>query len=232
MSTFTVVSDIHGNYPALEAVLNDAPDTDGLICLGDLIGLCGFPQEVVATLQSEATHCLQGNHDLAVIEWGEGHVNDEALSYFELEHTLEILPHNEQMWVNDRPTYLELEEEGILAAHAQPTPELSSGFERGNAGVTTGDFVTVGARAPQWVDIMLLGHIHEQHAVDTSQFHGDHDVLVVNPGSVGQPLSTGRAEYAIVDTDDRSVKLHSVEYDTDVVIDRLDELDVPKRWWG
>lgn len=230
MPTYTVVSDIHANYPALEAVLEDAPETDGLLCLGDLIGLGGFPSAVVECLREQGTYCLQGNHDLSVIEWGEGHVNSTELSMFELNTTLDHLDFEQQMWVNDLPAYLELKDVGLLLAHAKPTPESASGLERGNAGLPAKHFVEAGARAPDWVEIMLVGHTHHQHVVDMADYDGDHQTIVTNPGSVGQPI-TGNPEYAIIDTDDATVELRETTYDVEDTIERLRELEVPIKWW-
>lgn len=230
MPTYTVVSDIHANYPALEAVLEDSPETDGLICLGDLVGLGGFPSEVVERLREQATYCLQGNHDLSVIEWGEGHVNSAELSMFELETTLDHLDREQQVWVNEFPTYLEVKDDGLLLAHAEPHPETSSGLERGNAGLRRKHFTEAGARADEWVDILLTGHTHDQHVVDMAHYDGDHQTIVANPGSVGQPI-TGTPAYAVVDTEEPSVELRKTTYDTEQTIERLRELDVPIEWW-
>src|SRR5262245_54773629 len=64
-----VVSDIHSNLHALEAVLDaletDAPDD--LWCLGDLVGYGPLPNECCALIEARADVCLAGNHDLAVI---------------------------------------------------------------------------------------------------------------------------------------------------------------------
>ena len=64
-----VISDIHANLPALEAVLGeiDADGADELWCLGDLVGYGPHPNEVVAAVRSRATVCLAGNHDLGVL---------------------------------------------------------------------------------------------------------------------------------------------------------------------
>ena len=63
-----VVSDIHANLHALEAVLAavDADAPDELWCLGDLVGYGPKPNECCALVQARATACLAGNHDLAV----------------------------------------------------------------------------------------------------------------------------------------------------------------------
>src|SRR3954451_8406009 len=64
-----VVSDIHANLPALEAVLaaidDEAPDE--LWCLGDVVGYGPYPNECCAVLRDRADLCLAGNHDLAVL---------------------------------------------------------------------------------------------------------------------------------------------------------------------
>jgi predicted phosphodiesterase len=77
-------------------------------------------------------------------------------------------------------------------------------------------------------DYVLLGHTHEQDVLDCRQF--GHDVTVLNPGSVGQPLDS-EAEYAVIDTDRTSVELRSVPYDESKVVDRLQNVNVPSIWW-
>src|SRR5690242_16675782 len=63
-----VVSDIHGNLAALEAVLEaiDARPPDELWCLGDLVGYGARPNECCTIVRRRSTTCLAGNHDLAV----------------------------------------------------------------------------------------------------------------------------------------------------------------------
>ena len=63
-----IVSDVHANLQALEAVLEqvDAEQCDALWCLGDLVGYGGDPDACVAIVRERAEICLAGNHDLAV----------------------------------------------------------------------------------------------------------------------------------------------------------------------
>lgn len=62
-----VVSDIHGNLPALEAVLEDIPDTvDRIWCLGDIVGYNPWPGECVNIVRERADIVVQGNHDRRV----------------------------------------------------------------------------------------------------------------------------------------------------------------------
>src|SRR5262245_169282 len=64
-----VISDIHGNFHALETVLAalDGEETDALWCLGDLVGYGPLPNECAAAVAGRADLCLAGNHDLAVL---------------------------------------------------------------------------------------------------------------------------------------------------------------------
>lgn len=230
MCEYTIVSDIHANYPALEAVLEDAPDASGLICLGDIIGLCGFPGKTVDLLREETTYCLKGNHDVAVLEHTEGHVNSPELSTFELEHTHDILSQSQKSWVTSLSSYREITDLDLLIAHAKPTPERSSGYGR-NSGLRGKDYVTASSRLPSWVETLAVGHTHEQKTVDCRKFDGDHGTTIVNPGSTGQPLRHHRATYAQLDTDTSTATLHDVDYETDAIFSRLHELDVPIKWW-
>lgn len=225
---YAIVSDIHANYPALTAVLEDS-DVDGLICCGDMLGLLGFPSETVETLQSENLVCgVKGNHDIATIETGEIAVTNGDLGRFEQQITDEYLSETQKEWVSSHSSYQQYPEENLLVAHAKPSVESSSGTTRGNAGIKKRDYISVGADNSDEYDYILLGHTHDQAAVDCRKF--GHDITVLNPGSVGQPLD-GPAEYAVIDTDSNTHDLRSVEFDSKIVREKLNELDVPIMWW-
>jgi predicted phosphodiesterase len=96
-----VISDIHANLPALEAVLAaiDAEAPDEVWCLGDLVGYGPHPNECVAVVRDRADLCLAGNHDLGVLgvlsldefsadaaqaaEWSQSVLDADARSYLE-----------------------------------------------------------------------------------------------------------------------------------------------------
>ncbi len=224
-----VVSDIHANHPALKSVLNEVSENvDEIINLGDIIGLMGYPSEVVTELQENVKYNLKGNHDVAVLEYNEGHVVDERLSEFELENTMDNLTNSQINWVRELPSYLEIPSLGLLLAHAQPTPELSSGYTRHNMGVPKKKFTSAAASInDELFNFVLLGHTHQQAALDCSKF--GNDVIILNPGCVGQPID-GVAEYAIINTDTQEYTLNSIKYDNDSVKSYLKTQDIP-RWW-
>jgi predicted phosphodiesterase len=60
-----IFSDVHGNLPALEAVLTDIgrQQCDAVYCLGDLVGYAPFPNEVIARIREEGVPTIMGNYD-------------------------------------------------------------------------------------------------------------------------------------------------------------------------
>ena len=79
---FAIISDIHSNIEALQAVLDDilSRDIKDIICLGDLVGYGANPRECVDLIQRHATVCLRGNHDDAVLTKGTRDFNIRAES--------------------------------------------------------------------------------------------------------------------------------------------------------
>ena len=123
---FAVLADLHANYPALNAVFDDLPaGVDTVVYLGDFIGVMGFPQETVAAVREHADYAVKGNHDVAVLERNEGHVNSRSLSEFELEHTKANLTDEQADWITGLQAYAELPERELLLPHAQDQKRLS-----------------------------------------------------------------------------------------------------------
>src|SRR5205085_1271794 len=93
-----IISDIHANLPALEAVLADAEGHSlaEIWCLGDVVGYGADPDECTELVRESCTRCLAGNHDLAVlgaidieafsptaaraVQWTRSHISEESLS--------------------------------------------------------------------------------------------------------------------------------------------------------
>ena len=70
MNKIAIISDIHGNLPALDAVLKDIKNQgiNTVYCLGDLVGYYCFFNEVVERLEREEIPCIMGNHDYALVK--------------------------------------------------------------------------------------------------------------------------------------------------------------------
>lgn len=227
---FAVLSDIHSNYPALKAVYEDSKNenVDGYIIVGDLIGLMGYTKETVEFIKDISTYCIKGNHDFAVINKNEGHVNSKKLSNFELQLSDE-LSDKLKNWIKNMKSYNEILEHNLLLAHSYPTLEHSTGYESGNGGVKKRNYSHLASKVDDSTfDFVLLGHTHVQGAVDARKFN--QDVTILNPGSVGQPLNKP-AEYAIINTNNKTHKLKTVEYNYEEVKQTLIDKNVPIKWW-
>jgi len=218
MSKIGVVSDIHANKPAFEAVLEElqTSNIDYIVCVGDIVGICGFPSECISLVQDNCKYVIKGNHDVAMFE---GDLDSDVI---EVEQQLffDESTDEEQSWLYKLPTMIDVSETSLLLAHSYPFEGKSSGYEDGNAGVYPRDYIEVGS---QFSDkIVCLGHTHEQHSVNLNTY--GHNVLVVNPGSVGG-FYQDKAEFSIIDTESLSVVEKTVAYDKTVVANRVTQLE-------
>ncbi len=221
-----VVADIHGNRPALEAVTESlaAHDVDSLVCLGDIVGVLGDAQYCAATIRDEAAHVVHGNHDARVFP-DRGWLPTRDTEVVEYEHITEDLTATTFDWLTGLPETTTAYDT-VFIAHATPGPDDPIGWTRGNAGIWPTDFERVGREHLDTSQILLLGHTHHQHAAEVPTASGEPG-LVLNPGAVGYPLQheddeTGRADFAIVDTETREFGLGSVSYDSTAVLEFLE----------
>jgi predicted phosphodiesterase len=213
MAELVLVSDIHGNYPALQAVVDKEGSDKEYVVLGDIHGLLAYPEQTQQLVKDVGDVILAGNHDKALFEKGEGHVNSDELSAFELEHTLSNLDTEQQEWAEELP-HMEVLQKGqsrIAATHAYPWPEQASGYEAGNAGVQKRNLTKVASVVTDDYDYVLHGHTHEQYDVDCAKFQGL-DVHFVNPGTLGY-----KQTYSTLDTETGDVSHKSVDIDWDEV---------------
>ena len=215
-----VVSDIHGNLPALEAVMNDMPRVDYVLCAGDIVGMLGWNAECVDLVSNECSDTVFGNHD-ARVRTDFAFAPSFPAAQDEMRVVSRQLDEERVQWLSSLPDRVETSR--YILAHARPfyfrDPGYPChGFAQGDRGVLPRDFTTVGPHLDG--KTALLGHTHEQHAVNCDNFEGQSG-LVVNPGSVGVPFYEP-AEYAVVNLDTQEYDLRQAEYDVSFVEDRLD----------
>ncbi|HXT18611.1 MAG TPA: metallophosphoesterase family protein [Gemmatimonadaceae bacterium] len=219
-----LISDIHANLPALEAVLDDIDRAhlDGIYHLGDLVGYAPWPNEVVAMIASRGIAGVAGNYDTTVAA-GYKHcgcryedARQEALSHLSYAWTLENTSAGTKAFLGALPFRLDLRPNG---GHVSgPTITLLHGNHVLNTVYVTedrsDDFLAnmaagVGARAG---DVVAFGHTHKPwHRVVG-------DVHFINTGSVGRPKDGDwRAGYVIVGVEPNgvTVEFRRVEYDVE-----------------
>jgi diadenosine tetraphosphatase ApaH/serine/threonine PP2A family protein phosphatase len=214
-----VLSDIHANLVALEAVLRDAKGYEAIWNIGDTVGYGPRPRECLDLMVDHgANPVLVGNHDLACL--GE----------------LDLTEFNPVAQVASRWTALQLGLEHRAYLKDLPAMTVSESFTlaHGSPRAPIWEYVTSAVIASENflyfdTNVCLIGHTHiamfavmraEQIQAEIYQFRDGTtlDLLqaryIVNPGSVGQPRDRDpRAAYAILDTDRGTITAHRVEYD-------------------
>ncbi len=211
-----LVSDIHANAVALEAVRDAMPRVDRTLCAGDVVGYNPHPRECVETVREAGWPTVQGNHDRAV-ETPERYRHNE-MAHAGLRHARERLDEDQRAWLAGLPESRTVLDGQVRVVHSHPTDldryVMPSGFA---------------ALGPHLGDerVLVLGHTHVQHH---ERVEG---TLVVNPGSVGQPRDGDpRAAFAVLDIEDEgrpSVEEHRVAYDVERVQGDVVAAGLPER---
>ena len=188
-----VISDIHGNLPALEAVLEDiaAASVDRVLNLGDTLAGPIDPLGVVNALMAANYPTVCGNHDRWVIDRSaKGHGAVDAF-------VLDKLNADQRAWLAALPATLVVDD--IFMCHGTPASDEDPWLDSWWTGRTHDQFdeahVTALANGLEY-PVLLCGHTHMQRAVRLRDGR-----LIVNPGSVGLQFLHGMpdAHYAILD---------------------------------
>jgi diadenosine tetraphosphatase ApaH/serine/threonine PP2A family protein phosphatase len=232
--TYLIISDIHANLEALEAVLAAAGPYDHALVLGDLVGYGADPNAVVQQLRAlPSVTFIRGNHDkaatrLASIE----HFNH--LARFAIQWTTEQLAPENLQWLTELPT-------GPLAI--DPLVEICHGAPFDEDAYIFDDLDVRRAMATASRPLCLFGHTHVPAAFrmaesllpvgplrDRFQLRLETDArYVVNCGAVGQPRDGDpRAAFGRFDTDQRTLTIHRVPYDVATAQAKIIEAGLPE----
>jgi len=228
-----VVSDIHGNRQAFEAVLDDISATDAseLWCLGDLVGYGADPDACVELAREHAAVCLAGNHDLAVtggIDMGDFVMGARVAA----EWTREVIADENLAFLKALEPLASEREIGLY--HASPRDPIW-------------EYVTSALLADLCLDsqserVSLVGHTHValayqrpegENARGDRREDGDRldlsqDEWLINPGSVGQPRDNDpRAAWLELDLELMSARFFRVDYDVDGAADAIRAARLP-----
>jgi diadenosine tetraphosphatase ApaH/serine/threonine PP2A family protein phosphatase len=230
-----VISDIHANLTALEAVLQDSGPVDATWCLGDLVGYGPDPNLVIEYLRDLANlTCILGNHDAAIVRrmdfdafngdarisltWAESVLTADSLDF------LRTLPRQADM-------------NGVVTlAHGSPRdPTWEYVLNTFTARLNFKHFQT---------PFCFIGHTHIQSLftldgasdrVSAAMTRVGEAVplvprVIANPGSVGQPRDRDpRAAYAIFDSHQNTWEARRVPYDIAQVQQRIRQANLPAR---
>ena len=206
-----VISDIHGNKVALDAVLEDMPPVDGLVCAGDVVGYNPWHAECVEAVRDREVPTVMGNHDRAV-------ATDTAFRFNRMagagvEHARETLTDDQIAWLADLPDERVEYDGRVKIVHGHPDDPDRYTYPDEFSPRMLGE-----------EDALILGHTH----VQGHEQYGEG--IVLNPGSVGQPRDGDpRAAYAVLDLDALAVEEHRVEYDIAEVERAVEEAGLPRK---
>ncbi|MFO7741751.1 MAG: metallophosphoesterase family protein [Anaerolineae bacterium] len=229
-----VISDIHANLAALEAVLDDTPEFDELWCLGDLVGYGPKPNECIDRVRSFPHTSLAGNHDWAAL--GKLSLSSfNAIARIANEWTQQELTASSRSYLNRLSPSLELQ--GFTLAHGSPRePVWEYIMDAGTAHRNFEHFST---------PFCLVGHTHVPVLFKLDEESARAEVVlpplpeplglgperaIINPGSVGQPRDGDpRASYAILDTDEMTWEFRRVSYPIEITQERMRAKGLPQR---
>jgi diadenosine tetraphosphatase ApaH/serine/threonine PP2A family protein phosphatase len=228
---YAVLSDIHSNYEALEAVLRvcDREAPDAFLCVGDVVGYGPDPSLVIAEVRGRKMAAVRGNHDQATFDPAE----DQYFNSWAREGIA---------WTRERLAAAELrylegleltrEADGALLVHASPSEPRAWRYVLGaaEAGPEFSSFDE---------SVCFIGHSHvpmiivkdesgiaELRAAEVAFEAGKR--YIVNVGSVGQPRDGDRrAAFGLFDSAERTFRLVRVEYDAEATSRKIIDSGLP-----
>lgn len=247
MARLGIISDIHGNRVALEAVLRevDRREVDALVCLGDIVGYGPEPAACLAIVRRTCRLVIRGNHEEAVLQPGWVAAMN-AVARVGIEFSRRQLSEDDVETIRRLPASFSISRT-VLGVHDSPAPaEFGSRYLRG---------VADAAEAFEWFEepFCLVGHTHVPMCVTTpvearegivtpddievrgiTEAQGEVFALpergraIINPGSVGQPRDRDpRASFAVLDLGRGTVEFPRVEYDIAEAMRRAERAGLP-----
>ncbi|MBV8299809.1 MAG: metallophosphoesterase family protein [Candidatus Eremiobacteraeota bacterium] len=228
---YGVVSDVHSNIEALEAVFGALREDDALLCLGDIVGYGPNPNECVERIRGRATATVLGNHDVAAIDnFGLAYFNPAAREA--MRWTQSVLSAENLAWLDSLGYEFRMPE--FLLVHGAPVNYFEYILDKAAA-----------ARAFNATDapLIFIGHTHiAEYYAQRPDGRIDHEHLqnggeialeegvryLINVGSVGQPRDLNpRASFGIYDSAARTVTINRVPYPIERVQEKIASARLP-----
>ncbi len=231
MSRYAIISDIHGNLLAFEAVLHAMAglNVEAVVCLGDIVGYGPRPGECIDLVVRHCAVTVRGNHDEAVVDpdcadafngaareavfWTRDNLGPLHLSALLQLPTVErIGPDGCVLCIHDSPcpgptNYVHDKQMAAMAFRGVDSPICLIGHTHVPMVFETTEPDHEVDVTPHQVTAYIPSHEHSIHLVAGQRY-------ICNPGSVGQPRDCDpRASFAVLDLEASTITVHRVEYD-------------------
>ncbi|ETA66699.1 MAG: hypothetical protein PWQ51_1998 [Methanolobus sp.] len=209
-----LISDIHGNKEALDAAMSVSHDM--VVCLGDLADYGPSPSECIDFIMENKIESVLGNHDAAVgsrIECGCGY-KYKHLSVATRDYTWEVTSEKQMDFLRHLPFSIQKEIDGLKLYFTHGSPRSNYEYMRPQTPDDEFEEMICGIET----DVLFIGHSHQPFV---RKFK---DMLIVNPGSVGQPRDENcKASCAVFDTVSGEAELIRLDYDIDKTCRKIKE---------
>jgi len=229
-----ILSDIHGNYHALQAVLEELRrlEVDQIVCCGDLVGYGANPNEVVNAIREAKIPSIAGNHDHAALLLTDiSYFNEEAKAA--VLWTKKVLAPENERFLRELPLVRIDEENDICYVHASPKDpgEWNYIITMGDARINFSHFEQ---------RICFIGHSHQPFIIENENGNLHCSPLseielkegrryLVNVGSVGQPRDRkAKPCFAIYNLDEQKIMIRRTTYDVGAAQRAILEAGLPQ----
>lgn len=233
MIQIAVFSDVHGNLPALEAVLADIGKR-GIrqkFCLGDLVDFAPWGNEVIEKIGTLNIPCLMGNHDeriafnIPVIPLPKHSEEETEARFIAIDHSKKDITEVNKRFLSELPFHLKLNYKvgkkhwNTQLLHAGLVSNDTYLYESGN------DEVFIRMLEESQSDIIVMGHTH-------LSFKKDFDTKgwAVNCGSVGRSKEENRlASYLVLTLDEKQIvpEIVQIAYPVEETVRGIEESGIP-----
>jgi len=239
--TLAVISDIHGNNVALDAVLKDISEQFNevieFLCPGDLVGYGPDPSKVIDRIFAERklTALSKGNHDHAVGLERDKENFDKYIVKFN-HFAQQAIRYHGKILSNEEKAFLYQLPSSRTCTHKNFEPRIA--LIHGSPEYPLDEYIL--PNSPQQkslfmfmelieISVLLLGHTHIPFVDKMTSNDTGMEMLICNPGSIGQPRDKDpRASYAVLDIPNLSAEIIRVDYDIDLVQKRIVEVGLPE----
>lgn len=235
MIKIAIISDIHGNMPALNATIKDIDNSfkaDEIYCLGDLVDSAPWHNEVIELLRKREIPTVMGNHDERVAFNQETialkkHSETETLARFKtIEYSKKSITPSNKKYLQQLPQHIKIEREGfnLFMTHGSPKDNREYIFENHNKEALIDWFNQTDSQ------VIITGHTHYSYIRELER--NGLNRLFINAGSVGRSRETigGRAVYLQLRIDKKKgvqAQLKQIAYDVTETIHEIIKSPIP-----